>query len=195
MTPLSRLLLLASVSLSPSAWAVDFNTEIQPFLREKCFKCHSGPRAKNGVRFDDVETLAKFIGEGEKAKILPGKPAESRIMYLASKKRDDPDAMPPPGRGEGLSPAELTLLTQWITEGAKLQAGAAPTPAPTPAPAAAPKLLSWTNIGGNTLMAYFVKLDGSSVILKKEDGSEFTYPMSQLSADSRKQATDAAKVP
>jgi hypothetical protein len=193
MKSLSRLLFFASVSMAPPAFAVEFTKDIQPFLREKCFKCHSGPRAKNGVRFDDVETLAKFIGEGEKAKIVPAKPAESRIMFLASKKRDDPDAMPPPGRGEGLSPGELTLLTQWISEGAKLDGGGAPTPTGTPAEP--PKLLTWTNIEGNVLQAYFVRLDGSNVVLKREDGSEISYPMSQLSADSRKVATDSAKAP
>lgn len=192
MNSLSRLFLLASFSIVPSAGAVDFTTEIQPFLREKCFKCHSGPRAKKGVRYDDATELAKKIGDGEDAVIRPGKPEDSRIIVLASKGRDDPDAMPPQNRGEGLSQNELTLLKQWISEGAKFDAGSAPTP---PTPAAPPKLLTWTNIEGNTLQAYFVKLDGSNVVLKKEDNSEFSYPMSQLSADSRKQATDAAKAP
>ncbi|MBL9153898.1 MAG: hypothetical protein JNK37_15505 [Verrucomicrobiales bacterium] len=194
MKALSRLLLLATVSAAPEVFAVDFTKEVQPFLREKCFKCHSGPRAKNGVRFDDTATLAKFIGTHEDAKIIPGKPDESRIIFLASKRRDDPDAMPPTGRGEGLSPGELTLLRNWITEGAKLEGGEA-APAPAPTPDQPPKLLTWTNIEGRQLQAYFVRLDGSSVVLKTDERGEFPYPMSQLSADSRKQATDLAKAP
>lgn len=194
MNSLSRLFLLASVTMAPPVYAVDFVKEIQPFLREKCFKCHSGPRAKNGVRFDDVATLSKFVGTHEDAKIIPGKPDESRIIFLASKRRDDPDAMPPTGRGEGLSPAELTLLRTWITEGARLDPGAAPA-TPSPVPAGPPKLLTWTNVEGKTLQAYFVRLEGSSVVLKTDDRGEFAYPMSQLSGESRKLATDAAKAP
>lgn len=178
-----------SLFAAPEAWAVDFAKDVQPVLREKCGKCHNGPDAKKGLRYDDTATLAKFIGTGEDTVIVPGKPDESRLIHLASLPRDDSDAMPPPSRGEGLSAPELTLVRQWIAEGAKLDDGAASTPAP-PTATQPPKLLSWTNVEGRTLNAYFVKMDGKNVVLKKEDGSEFTYPMSQLSAESRKQATD-----
>jgi hypothetical protein len=114
---------------------------------------------------------------------------DSLLVKLAGLARNDTDAMPPPTRGEGMTVTELTLIKKWITEGAKLESTASdePTPAPTTEP---PKLLSWTNTDGNELQAFFVKMDGSSVVLKKEDGSEFSYPMSKLSIDSRKQATE-----
>jgi hypothetical protein len=182
-------LLALSLIATPATWAVDFVKDVQPVLREKCGKCHNGPDAKKGLRYDDAATLAKFIGMGEDTVITPGKPDESRLIKLASLPRDDSDAMPPPSRGEGLSAPELTLVRQWITEGAKLGDGTSTTPAPS-TPTQPPKLLGWTNVEGRTLNAYFVKLDGKNVVLKKEDGSEFTYPMSQLSAESRKQATD-----
>ncbi len=186
---------LAFVTLSAGAapvMAVDFATEVQPIMKEKCFKCHSGPKAKKGIRYDDAETLANFIGEEDDDVIRPGKPEESRLIKLASLPRDDSDAMPPPQRGDGLSIPELAIIRQWIAEGAKLEGGEPSTPAPAPA-TVEPKLLSWTNTEGNSLEAYFVKLDGNSVVLRKEDGAEFTYPMSQLSLDSRKQATDLSR--
>lgn len=191
MTLITRLAFLPFFLGSPAAFAVDFASEIQPIMREKCFKCHSGPRAKKGIRYDDAETLAGFIGEHEKAVIKPGKPEDSLLVQLASLPRDDSHAMPPPQRGEGLSIPELTLIKQWITEGASLEKGAA-TETET-APAMEPKLLTWTNTEGQSLQAYFVRSDGANVILKKETGEEFSYPMSKLSLDSRKLATDQSQ--
>lgn len=190
-------LALAAALLAPlfpnSTLAIDFKTEVQPILREKCFKCHSGPRAKKGIRYDDADTLAKFIGDHDKAVIVPGKPLDSLMIKLAGLARNDTDAMPPPTRGDGLSIPELATLKQWILEGAKLESAAGTDPAPAPTTTEAPKLLSWTNTDGNSLQAYFVKMDGSNVVLKKEDGTEFSYAMSKLSIESRKQASDLSK--
>lgn len=191
MTLIARLASLPLLLGSPAAFAVDFATEVQPIMREKCFKCHSGPRAKKGIRYDDAETLANFIGEHEKAVIKPGKPEESLLIELASLPRDDSHAMPPPQRGDGLSIPELALIKQWIAEGASLEKGAATEAAPAPAMEA--KLLTWTNTEGQSLQAYFVRLDGANVILKKETGEEFSYPMSKLSLDSRKLASDQSQ--
>ena len=52
------------------------------------------------------------------------------------------------------------------------------------------KVYAWSNTDGKKLQAGFVRLEGTNVVLKKEDGTEFSYPMSSLSADSRKQAKD-----
>ncbi|MCB1063478.1 MAG: hypothetical protein KDN20_11230 [Verrucomicrobiae bacterium] len=187
-----RFSLLTLSTVAPSALAVDFATEVQPIMKEKCFKCHSGPKSKKGIRYDDAETLANFIGDEDDDVIKPGKPDESLLIKLASLPRDDSHAMPPPQRGEGLSIPELSTIKQWIAEGAKLEGGEPTTPAPTPT-TEAPKMLTWTNTEGKSLEAFFVKLDGNSVVLRKEDGSEFAYPMSQLSIDSRKLANDQAK--
>ncbi|MCB1230814.1 MAG: hypothetical protein KDN19_11135 [Verrucomicrobiae bacterium] len=184
----TRFFLLALITAPAAGYAVDFESEIQPIMKEKCFKCHSGPKAKKGLRYDDADTLAEFIGDDEDAVITPGKPEESKLIKLASLPRDDSHAMPPPQRGEGLSLTELALFKKWIAEGASLEKGETSTPAPTTTEE--PKLLSWTNTEGNSLEAFFVRLEGSSVVLKKADGSEFSYPMSKLSVDSRKQATD-----
>ena len=182
---------LAALSLSAlfadPAVAVDFKTEVEPILREKCFKCHSGPRAKKGIRYDDPDTLAKFIGDHEKAVIVPGKPLDSLLVKLAGLPRNNTDAMPPPQRGDGLTIPEMAVIKNWITEGAKLESSEDD---PAPTTAEPPKLLSWTNTDGNTLQAYYVKMDGANVVLRKEDGAEFSYPMSKLSLESRKQATD-----
>lgn len=190
------LLTLAATLLgasSLSAQTVDFKKDVEPILRAKCFKCHSGPRAKKGIRYDDKDTLAKFIGDHEKAVIVPGKPLDSLAVKLASLPRNDSDAMPPPRRGDGMTIPEMATFKQWITEGAKLDSAEGTAPDPAPSTTVPPKLLNWTNTDGNTLQAFFVRLEGSNVVLKKEDGSEFSYPMSKLSIESRKQVSEQSQ--
>ena len=173
--------------------AVDFKSDVQPILREKCFKCHSGPRAKGKLRYDEEKYLADRIGEGEGAVVVPGKPEMSKLIKLASLGRTNSDAMPPPNRGDGLTAAELSLIKRWIADGASLESGGA-SDAPTAAPATpeSPKSYSWTNTKGQTLKAYFVRKDGRDVVLKKEDGTEFTYPVTSLDPASREQAAKLA---
>ena len=191
------LLTLAAVIVGAapvSAQTLDFKKDVEPILRAKCFKCHSGPRAKKGIRYDDTDTLAKFIGDHEKAVIVPGKPLDSLAVKLAGLPRNDSDAMPPPRRGDGMTIPEMATFKQWILEGAKLESMAAAEPDPaTTTTTDPPKLLDWTNTDGNTLQAFFVRVEGSNVVLKKEDGSEFSYPLSKLSIESRKQASEQSQ--
>jgi hypothetical protein len=51
--------------------------------------------------------------------------------------------------------------------------------------------LPWTNTDGITIQAEFVRLDGQSVVIRK-DGKEFTLRLAQLSTKSRQQALDLA---
>lgn len=108
---------------------------------------------------------------------------------------------PPPSRDRGAEPmtaAELTLVRQWITEGAKFEAGAtgAEAAAPgTPAPGAAPmvaEVRTWSNTGGGSLKASFVAMNGANVTLRKEDGTQFDYPLANLSAESQALAKQLA---
>lgn len=186
----------AGMMLLSSAEAVDYKEEIRPILNKKCFKCHTGPKAKGGLRMDSADDFAKRIG-GDDPLIIPGDPGKSILSIKAGLPASDGEAMPPPpARERGAEPmtaAELTLVRQWITEGAKLEPGdatAAPSaPAPgTPAPGAAPmvaELHDWSNTGGGSLKASFVAMNGANVTLRKEDGTQFDYPLANLSAESQ----------
>lgn len=189
-----------------TARAVDYQEEIRPILNKKCFKCHTGPKSKGGLRMDSPEDFAKRIG-GDDPLIIPGDPAKSLLTIKAGLPRTDGDAMPPPPareRGaEAMTAAELDLVKKWVTLGAKFEAGetepAAPTataetaPAPAPAagagagaaPMAAGAMQTWTNSAGASLQAAFVSLSGTSVTLKKEDGSQFEYPLANLNPESQ----------
>ena len=181
------LILLIAFSVRPAS-ALDFRKDIRPILSKKCFKCHSGPRAKGKLRYDDPVKLAKRIGTHEDAVFVPGNPAKSLAIIKAGLPRSDGDAMPPPPSGNPpLSGKELAALKQWVKEGAKLES----TPeGEKPAAADMSKILSWTNLDGNTLKAAFVSSDGTNVTLKKEDGKQFDYPLAKLSAESQKQAEE-----
>lgn len=182
-------------------FGVDFDKEIRPILKEKCYKCHAGTRAKKGMDLADDEVLKKFIGEGkpEEHPIFPGNPDKSLMVEKVSLPPGDSDAMPPPGRGvKPMTEGEIDLLKRWIAEGAKLGAsGVASTeetaPKPEMAKADPSKLLDWTNAAGKTIKAGFVKLDGENVVLRLESGTDVPYPLTQLNADSQKQAQDLAQ--
>lgn len=179
-----------------NAHAVDYQEEIRPILNKKCFKCHTGPKAKGGLRMDTPDDFAKRIG-GDDPVIIPGDPSKSLLTIKAGLPRTDGDAMPPPPareRGaEAMTTAELTLVQKWVSLGAKFEAGelepAAPSEAATPAaggaPMAADAMQTWTNSAGASLQAAFVSLSGTSVTLKKEDGSQFDYPLANLNAESQ----------
>ncbi len=184
------------MALLSSSEAVDYQEEIRPILNKKCFKCHTGPRAKGGLRMDSPADFSRRIG-GDKPAIIPGDPGKSLLSVKAGLPATDGDAMPPPPareRGaEGLTAAELALVRQWIAEGAKFEEGesapAAPAPSVTEAPSSTgemkPEFHTWTNSGGGALKAAFVSFDGTNVILRKEDGVEFPYALANLSAESQ----------
>jgi hypothetical protein len=190
------LLPFAGMMLLSSAEAVDYKEEIRPILNKKCFKCHTGPKAKGGLRMDVADDFGKRIG-GDDPLIIPGDPAKSILSIKAGLPASDGEAMPPPPareRGaEAMTAAELALVRQWITDGAKFEDGAAdatPASSPTtaPAPGAAPmvaEVRTWTNSGGGSLKASFVALNGANVTLRKEDGTQFDYPLANLSAESQ----------
>lgn len=189
----------AGLGLLTSAMAVDFREEVRPILNKKCFKCHTGPKAKGGLRMDSEDDFSKRIG-GEDPVIVPGDPSKSLLPVKAGLPATDGEAMPPPpARERGAEPmtgAELNIVRQWIAEGAKFSAGGGSDTTSAPAaPAAAtmkPGLRTWTNSAGASLQASFVALRGASVTLKKEDGTQFEYALTNLSAESQALAKQLA---
>lgn len=192
--------LVAMMFLSPFAMlhAVDFEKDIQPILKDHCFKCHSGPRAKAKIRYDNVRYFKEVIGTDQYAIVVPGKPDQSKLLKLASLPQTATDAMPPPkAKDEPMSARDLAMVRQWILEGASLEprpSAAEAAPTPTTETAADPnKIHTWTNSKGKSLPATFVSLSGTAVKLRKEDGTEFDYPLNLLSEASQKLAAELAK--
>src|SRR4051812_9597484 len=96
---------------------VDFVRDIQPIFERTCFRCHGPEKPKSKFRLDNRETALKG-GENEGSKdIIPGNSRDSRLIhYIAGL---DPELqMPPPGKGEPLTRAEISTLRAWIDQGA-----------------------------------------------------------------------------
>jgi len=197
--PAVPLTLLALCVGAGRSEAVDFEQEIEPILNEKCFKCHSGPRAKGGLRMDQQETFAERIG-GDDPVIMPGEPESSLLAIKAGLPRSDGDAMPPPpARSRGAEPmtdGELRVVKQWIAAGASFEPGETgmteADAAEEESPAAEKEIHTWTNFEGKKLDAAFVGAEPGTVVLQDESGKEIRYPFDKLSDESKALARELA---
>jgi hypothetical protein len=107
-------------SVGATASTVEFNRDIRPIFSDRCFTCH-GPDAatrKTKMRLD-MESTAKIELHGGRQSIVPGDPAASEI-YRRISSDDKAVRMPPAYLGrESLTPREITLIRDWIAQGAK----------------------------------------------------------------------------
>ena len=90
---------------------VQFQRDIRPILSQHCFKCHGPALQEAGLRLDERDRATR------RKVIVPGKPAESKLLTRVS--RADEERMPPPDVGEHLKPAQIALLQKWIAQGAE----------------------------------------------------------------------------
>jgi hypothetical protein len=95
---------------------IDFTHDIQPLLRKNCFSCHGDENQEGGLRLDQKQRA--LAGGDTGAAIVPGKSAESRIVYLLAGLDEDSGLMPPAGKGTPFTPAEIGLVRAWIDQGA-----------------------------------------------------------------------------
>jgi hypothetical protein len=93
-----------------------FSREIKPLLERNCTDCHGVKKARGGLRLDSRAAALKAGKSGEPA-IVPGHPETSEVIRRVRLPRDDDEAMPSDD-GPGLTPAEITALEKWITDGA-----------------------------------------------------------------------------
>lgn len=103
---------------SALAWAgspVDYERDVKPVLRDRCYACHGALKQKANLRLD---TVAWMLKGGDSGPVLdPGAPTTSRLMQRIETEDAD-DRMPPEHEGERLSPAQAALVRAWIGSGA-----------------------------------------------------------------------------
>ncbi len=88
---------------------VDFARDVQPLLQQNCVGCH-GPTAQNGgMRLDRKSSALK------ERRIVPGSSVNSFVYHRVSGTEFGAQ-MPPTG---DLRPEEVTLLKNWIDQGAE----------------------------------------------------------------------------
>src|SRR2546430_1868333 len=93
--------------------SIEFNRDIRPIITENCFACHGPDKNQRKAKLRlDVRDIAV-----ERGALVPGKPAESKLIaHIFS---DDPEeVMPPPKSRKTLSTIQKELLRKWIVAGA-----------------------------------------------------------------------------
>lgn len=91
---------------------ISFSSEVRPILSGNCFKCHGPDNAKdeNGKSLRKADLRLDVADEQDWKEVI------SRLTS------DDPEEiMPPPETNKHVSSEEITILTQWIAEGAEYE--------------------------------------------------------------------------
>ncbi|WP_339612593.1 PSD1 and planctomycete cytochrome C domain-containing protein [uncultured Rubinisphaera sp.] len=113
----ATLLAFSSIQQAQAENPIQFNRDIRPILSDNCYACH-GPDASTReaeLRLDVGEDA--ILDRGGYRAIDPGHPEKSEL--IARIVSEDHDLiMPPSEHGEPLSSEQITLLKQWIREGA-----------------------------------------------------------------------------
>ena len=100
----------------PVTVKIDFARDIQPVFALSCVRCHGPEKPRSHFRLDN-RTSALQGGNENTNDVVPGDSRNSLLLnYVA---REVPDMeMPPPGRGDPLTPQQIGLLRAWIDQGA-----------------------------------------------------------------------------
>lgn len=107
--------LLLSILCVPSVLlAVDFDLEIRPLLQERCIECHGEKKQKGELRLD--AKVHAFKGGHDGPAILANK-ADASPLFQRITSTDEDEKMPP--KGDPLTPAQISLIREWINSGAK----------------------------------------------------------------------------
>jgi hypothetical protein len=93
---------------------VDFVRNVLPIFQARCTSCHGSEVQMSGLRLDNQLSALKGGKSGRPA-IVPGKSSESLLIRYVSG-LDAKVVMPP--TGERLQSGEISLLSQWIDQGA-----------------------------------------------------------------------------
>ncbi|MDI1313033.1 PSD1 and planctomycete cytochrome C domain-containing protein [Prosthecobacter sp.] len=103
-----------------AAAAVDYEKEIKPLLKERCFACHGALKQKADLRLDTAAAMRKG---GENGDILAGDPA---LLLERVTTPDKDDRMPPEGEGSMLTSEQVAKLKEWLAAGSPAPASEVP---------------------------------------------------------------------
>jgi hypothetical protein len=96
-----------------AAAPVDYERQIKPVLKARCYSCHGALKQESGLRLDTGSLLRKGGDNG--AGLVAKKPDESPILERVTH-QDESQRMPP--EGKPLSAEQIELIRRWIAEGA-----------------------------------------------------------------------------
>jgi hypothetical protein len=104
-----------------AAVPVDYERQIKPILKARCYSCHGALKQESGLRLDTGILIRKGGENG--AGLVALKPSDSQILERVAH-QDDSLRMPP--EGKPLSAEQIMLIRNWIVEGATSPANERP---------------------------------------------------------------------
>jgi len=99
----------------PATNQIDFSRDIKPIFDAACLRCHGPVKPKSGFRLDSRAVALKGGENG--VDVVPGNSAKSPLIHFTAGLVEDMQ-MPPKGKGEPLTEAQISLLRAWIDQGA-----------------------------------------------------------------------------
>jgi hypothetical protein len=106
------------------ALAVDYEKDIKPLLKERCYTCHGALKQKADLRLDTAAAMHKG---GESGDVLAH---DHSLLIERITTTDEHDRMPPKGEGSMLTAEQVAKLKSWIDAGATAPANEQPEPDP-----------------------------------------------------------------
>jgi hypothetical protein len=98
--------------LSSAALAVDYEKEIKPLLKERCYACHGALKQKAGLRLDTATAMRQG---GDGGDILT---KHHSMLLDRVTTTDKDDRMPPEGEGSKFTAEQVAKLQAWVAAGA-----------------------------------------------------------------------------
>jgi WD40 repeat protein len=95
---------------------ISYYKKIRPIFQQHCQGCHQPAKASGGLVMLSHADLLK-AGDSKKQAVVPGQPDKSHLVDQINPHGDKKAVMPP--KGDPLSQTDITLISQWIAEGAK----------------------------------------------------------------------------
>src|SRR3954467_10237794 len=114
-------------------------SQVRAIFAQHCLSCHDSKEQEAGLILETHQSLLKGGDDG--AVIVPGKSGESLLVQQIEHTKKP--FMPPPKKGDQLSPAEIATVRAWIDAGAPAPQAGEVAIAPTTRPAV-PKILPKT---------------------------------------------------
>ncbi|HEV2330901.1 MAG TPA: c-type cytochrome domain-containing protein [Verrucomicrobiae bacterium] len=175
----------ATNSLPPPANVqIVFDRDIHSIFENSCLRCHVSPKPKSHFRLDEREQ-ALAGGDNNTNDIVPGNSRDSLLIaYVAGQVPDM--KMPPPGKGNPLTPQQIGLLRAWIDQGANWTTTNTPPP---------PSLTLEPAIGGFTVHGNQAKFREIQETREGVSGGAEKFSFEQTTPDERISLSGRAIVP
>jgi hypothetical protein len=109
---------LASALPAQAQSTIRFDRDIRPILSNKCFHCH-GPNAKDREAKLRLDLKAGALGSRKHGTPFKAGSLKGSLAWKHINSSDPEEKMPPPEAKKPLTTQEISILKQWIEQGAK----------------------------------------------------------------------------